>query len=155
MQLVSWPETSEAICAVRKAVFIREQQVPPELEWDGKDPECVHVLVRNEAGEPIGTGRLEPSGRIGRMAVLKAFRRRGVGRTLVLALILAARRRGLQRISLAAQTQAVGFYEKYGFRLEGEEFMDAGIPHCLMTMRLAERRPERTPRNPLKRPSKA
>lgn len=116
---VSFAEAEPALHAVREQVFVQEQQVPLELEWDGLDAE----------GRPVGTGRMLADGHIGRVAVLPAWRGRGVGRALVAALLELARRRGLHRVRLSAQTGAIGFYETLGFAAHGPEFMDAGIPH--------------------------
>ncbi len=121
----------DAICAIREAVFINEQHVPRELEFDGLDDTAVHVLAHvNE--QPAGTGRVLDDGHIGRIAILKAFRGQGLGARVVLALIDEAARGGCQRVYLGAQLQAVEFYQKLGFTPYGEEFMDAGIPHIHM-----------------------
>lgn len=126
---VSFAEAEDALRTVREAVFVREQQVPLELEWDGLDAEAVHVLAEDGEGGPIGTGRMLEDGHIGRIAVLPEWRGRGVGRALMAALLEIARRRGLDRVHLSAQTEAIGFYEMLGFTAHGPEFMDAGIPH--------------------------
>ena len=132
---VEWRDASEALRAVRKTVFVEEQKVPEELEWDGRDEQCVHVLAQTLAGEAIGTGRLLPDGHIGRMAVLKGWRGRGVGSALLRELICAAREQGHRTIELSAQTHALWFYRRHGFEAHGGEYLDAGIPH--RTMRLA------------------
>ena len=126
---VSFAEAEPALHAVREQVFVQEQQVPLELEWDGLDAEALHVLAVDAKGRPVGTGRMLADGHIGRVAVLPTWRGRGVGRALVAALLELARRRGLHRVRLAAQTEAIGFYETLGFAAHGPEFMDAGIPH--------------------------
>ena len=92
--------------AVRETVFVQEQQVPIELEWDELDPLCVHVIARDETGRPIGTGRLTPEHKIGRMAVLHSARGGGVGRAVLEALTGAARQRGLHEVMLHAQVSA-------------------------------------------------
>jgi predicted GNAT family N-acyltransferase len=130
--LVDWAEAEKAIRAIRQAVFIYEQAVPEELEWDGLDPVCAHVLAWNEIGEAVGTARIQAEGTIGRMAVLKGWRGRGVGAALLRTLLDMAARQGLSRVTLSAQTHAIGFYERAGFHVVGEPFMDAGIPHRLM-----------------------
>jgi predicted GNAT family N-acyltransferase len=122
----------EALRAVREPVFVAEQQVPIEEEWDALDPHCHHVIARDEAGRPIGTGRLTPEHKIGRMAVLAEWRGQGVGDALLVALIDEARRRGWPTVSLNAQVQAAGFYARHGFAPYGEEFMEAGIRHQAM-----------------------
>lgn len=118
--------------AVREPVFVQEQQVPLELEWDELDPLCVHVIARDTAGRPIGTGRLTPEHKIGRMAVLPEWRGRGVGDALLLALIEQAVQRRWPELHLHAQVSAQGFYAKHGFVPYGERFMEAGIEHQSM-----------------------
>jgi predicted GNAT family N-acyltransferase len=118
--------------AVREAVFVREQRVPPELEQDALDPVCVHVVARDAGGMPIGTGRLTPEHRIGRMAVLPQWRGHGVGDALLLALIEQARLRGWREVALNAQASAIGFYLRHGFVAHGERFHEAGIEHQAM-----------------------
>lgn len=132
----SWLGDGARIRHVRELVFVREQNVPPQLEWDGLDAECRHALVETAGGEPIGTGRLAADGRIGRLAVLKAFRGQGVGDAIVVHLIDAARAAGMRRCYLYSQVHALGFYERYGFVAHGPEFMEADIPHQEMTMML-------------------
>lgn len=115
--------------AVRDAVFVEEQRVPRELERDALDPLCHHVLARDGAGHPIGTARLTPEHRIGRMAVLPAWRGQGVGDALLATLLDEARRRHWPAVSLHAQVDAEGFYARHGFLPEGERFLEAGIEH--------------------------
>jgi len=136
VSLADWPGDEAAIRVVREAVFVDEQQVPAELEWDGLDAGCLQVVARSRDGRTIGTARMMNDGRIGRMAVLAAWRRRGVGRAMLETLIEAARRRGLPRVHLASQTHAVPFYAGSGFVVDGEEFMEAGIPHRHMSLAL-------------------
>jgi predicted GNAT family N-acyltransferase len=136
VRVVSWNEAAAQLSAVRRAVFIEEQQVPEELEWDGEDEGALHVLATDHAGLPIGTGRLllhAQRAHIGRMAVLPAWRRKGVGSAILRALLDAARARGCTAHFLNAQTYAAPFYERFDFAREGTEFMDAGIPHQRMT----------------------
>jgi predicted GNAT family N-acyltransferase len=132
IELVDWTEAEPASRAIRETVFITEQAVPEELEWDGLDPLCAHVLAWNDLGDAIGTARMRADGTIGRMAVLKDWRGRAVGRALLQTLLDLAARQGLSRVTLAAQIQALGFYERAGFHAVGDPFMDAGIPHLLM-----------------------
>ncbi len=132
----SWPADAEAIRHVREIVFVVEQEVPADLEWDGSDAECEHALVLDDAGIAIGTGRLAPDGKIGRMAVLKEHRGQGIGDAILTHLIEAAREAGMHRCYLHSQVHALGFYAKHGFVAHGEEFDEADIPHQEMTMEL-------------------
>jgi len=128
----AWPRDAGPIRAIREAVFVHEQAVPAELEWDGMDRDCVQVLARDANGAAIGTGRLAPDGKIGRMAVLAAWRRRGVGSALLDALVEIARARGDASVYLHAQVRALPFYRAHGFEPYGEPFDEAGIPHLAM-----------------------
>ena len=132
-----WPADADDLRAVREAVFVREQGVPEELEWDHADPACVHVLARDPHGRPIGTARMKPDGHIGRMAVLPAWRGRGVGGALLAEILGLARSRGLARVFLHAQVQAAPFYARHGFAPTGLGFDVAGIPHQRMVLTLA------------------
>ena len=132
VELVEWAEMESAIRTIREAVFISEQRVPEALEWDGLDPLCTHALAWNDLGEAIGTARMRADGVIGRMAVLRNWRGRGVGQALLETLLHLAVKQGLQQVTLAAQIHAVGFYERAGFHAIGAPFMDAGIPHRMM-----------------------
>lgn len=122
--------------AVRDVVFVGEQQVPVEIERDALDASCAHVLARDADGRPVGTGRLSPDGRIGRMAVLREWRGRGVGRAMLLRLLEEARARGLSEVHLHAQVDAEAFYAADGFLPVGERFVEAGIQHQAMRRRL-------------------
>ena len=128
----SWAEFQSRASAVRFEVFVREQQVPIEEELDAMDAECLHALAFDAAGEVVGTGRLLPDGHVGRMAVLSASRGKGAGAAILLCLIDGARSMGFDEVVLSAQTHAKGFYAKYGFIEEGEEYLDANITHILM-----------------------
>ncbi|MBN8414157.1 MULTISPECIES: GNAT family N-acetyltransferase [Halomonas] len=131
-----WEQLGEAASEIRHRVFVIEQNVPLEEEWDGRDPQCLHFLaIRGE--QALGTARLLPDGHIGRVAVLAEARGLGVGVALMRAAIDAAREQRFSQVELAAQTQALGFYEALGFVAEGEVFLDAGIPHRNMTLTLA------------------
>jgi predicted GNAT family N-acyltransferase len=131
-----WHADRDALRAVRRAVFIDEQNVPEALEWDELDARCAHVLACAADGAAIGTGRLTPDGRIGRMAVLKAHRRCGVGSAMLRRLLALAREARCATVRLHAQTHALEFYTRHGFAVAGEEFMEAGIPHREMISRL-------------------
>jgi predicted GNAT family N-acyltransferase len=139
------PADRESCFAVRKEVFVGEQGVPEDIEYDAYDAVAVHVLAVREDGAPLGTGRLlygeaaagktggEVSvGSLGRLAVTREARGLGVGAALVRAVEDAARARGLTAVDLHAQTQALGFYERLGYTAYGPEFLDAGMPHRAM-----------------------
>jgi predicted GNAT family N-acyltransferase len=139
------PADREACFRVRKEVFVAEQNVPEEIEYDALDAHAVHVLAVREDGVPLGTGRLlfgevaakktggDPAvGSLGRLAVLREARGLGVGALLVRAIEEAARERGLTVVDLGAQVHATGFYERLGYRAYGPVFDDAGIPHRSM-----------------------
>ena len=137
-----WTTHGALLAAIRREVFVVEQQVPEAEEWDGMDASSGHVIALAADGTAIGTGRLLPDGshirhaRIGRMAVLKEWRGRGVGRALLGELIAMAREGGFAEAHLHAQTHALAFYRKHGYTPVGEEFMEAGIPHYEMRLRL-------------------
>ena len=134
IQIVSWEEAATALRVIRTTVFIREQQVPEELEWDQFDAVSVHALAINNAGQPMGTARLLPDGHIGRMAVLKEWRGQGLGSALLTKLLQVLVKRRQFQAQLHAQTSAIPFYKKFGFEIVGEEFIEAGIPHVKMTL---------------------
>jgi len=136
IRVLAWPEALPFARPVREQVFVEEQKVPRELELDEWDECCEHAVACDSRGEAIGTARLQPDGRIGRMAVLGEWRRRGVGSALLEALLERARKRSIRRITLHAQTHAVAFYRRFGFNERGEEFLDAEIPHVEMTLEL-------------------
>jgi predicted GNAT family N-acyltransferase len=133
---VSWGEAGAQLCAIRHRVFVQEQGVPEALEWDGLDTECRHALASSADGEAIGTARLLPDGHIGRMAVLPAWRRRGVGTALLAELLAVARGRGDACVVLHAQAYVTEFYRRAGFEVVSTEFMEAGIAHVRMQLRL-------------------
>jgi len=121
---------------VRQAVFVSEQQVPPELETDALDPHCLHVIAREHDGNVIGTARLSQDGVIGRMAVLAPWRGKHVGNALLNALLAQAKTQHIHQVSLHAQTQVRDFYARHGFLPIGDTFVEAGIDHQRMRRRL-------------------
>lgn len=131
---VSWSTHEVQLKSVRDIVFVKEQGVPREVEWDGQDQDAEHFLAVNEAGQAIGCARLLASGQIGRMAVVTEHRKRGIGRRLLEAALEAAKQSQMSRVFLHAQRDAVEFYRKAGFLPSGAEFMEAGIPHLAMDM---------------------
>lgn len=132
IEFARYPEDLPALRAVREPVFILEQAVPPELEWDAEDAQSIHVIARAPDGNPIGTARLTPQYSIGRMAVLAPWRGRGVGSALLAALIDKARELAYPFLELHAQTHAISFYEGFGFVAFGPEYDEAGIAHRSM-----------------------
>lgn len=131
IRLADWQADNDALRRIREAVFIREQSVPPELEWDSEDPGATHFLAEDK-GYPVGTARLTTDGHIGRVSVLKEWRGLNVGGDLMRAVIQEAEKQGFREQKLTAQVHATPFYERLGFRVVSEEFLDAGIPHVDM-----------------------
>lgn len=141
VHIADWHDSGSALRAVREAVFIREQGVPAELEWDGLDAGCVHLIAVDAAHNAIGTARLlwqGVQGAAGRMAVLKEWRGKGVGCALMHRLLEEADRCQIQQVTLNAQSHATRFYARFGFVPVGKQFMEAGIPHVKMALRLAD-----------------
>ena len=130
---VSWDSHQTELRAVRNTVFIEEQNVPRELEWDGMDETSKHFIAETSDGNVIGTARLMPSGQIGRMAILIPYRGHGIGRRMLDMPIQSSSRSGMKEVFLHAQSYALEFYLKAGFIPDGLEFEEAGIPHRSMT----------------------
>jgi predicted GNAT family N-acyltransferase len=137
IELMEWDKAQPIAGPIRFAIFVGEQNVPPGIELDELDASCLHAIAYDPDGKSIGTGRLLPDGHIGRMAVLRAWRGKGVGGAVLEALVAAAGKRGDAEVVLSAQTHAVAFYRRHGFREEGLEYLDAGIPHLLMRRALS------------------
>ena len=131
IELLDWSRARERAAAIRLAVFVEEQGVPAEIEMDALDAPSLHALAF-QGGEAVGTGRLLPDAHIGRMAVLKAWRRRGIGSLILEGLVDAARRRGERHVALSAQVHALAFYRAHGFEAEGPVYQEAGIAHQAM-----------------------
>jgi predicted GNAT family N-acyltransferase len=133
IKLLSWDEARAHASPIRFTVFCEEQGVPREIELDEQDSASVHAVVFD--GEaPVATGRLLPDGHIGRMAVLKGWRNRGVGGLMLQKLIDCAKARGFREVALSAQVHAVAFYRAHGFVEEGSEYLEAGIRHQAMRL---------------------
>jgi predicted GNAT family N-acyltransferase len=137
LTLADWETDHAAIRALRNAVFSVEQGISKDLDFDGRDHECMHVLARLGDGKAVGTARMLPDGHVGRIAVAREWRGRGVGSRLVEFLVDAARDRGFTEIYLHSQIQAAGFYEGLGFEVRGDTFMEADIEHVLMARKLS------------------
>ncbi|MGH8765821.1 MAG: GNAT family N-acetyltransferase [Burkholderiales bacterium] len=132
VELMDW-ETARALAApIRMQVFVEEQRVPADIELDEHDAQSIHAIAYDARGGAIATGRLLLDGHIGRMAVLKQWRGRGVGGSLLEKLIDRARQRGDGVVVLSAQTHALAFYRSHGFVEEGEAYAEAGIMHQQM-----------------------
>ncbi|HNR92093.1 MAG TPA: GNAT family N-acetyltransferase, partial [Dokdonella sp.] len=132
----TWEVDLDELRALRTAVFVVEQGVPEDEEWDEHDARSHHVIARDSSGRAIGTGRLTPQRMIGRMAVLPEWRGRGVGAALLRALLERARELRLPEVELHAQVHAIPFYERAGFTAFGDEYDECGIPHRSMRMHL-------------------
>jgi len=136
-----WQEASQAAYFIRKQVFIQEQRVPEEMELDAFDPTSKHALAYMGA-LCVGTGRLiyldNHHGQIGRMAVLSAFRNRGIGKAILSCLITLAKAEGVLTLTLHSQVSAIPFYAKFGFIAEGAVYDEAGISHRNMILLLPE-----------------
>jgi len=137
IRLCDWDQARPEARRIREQVFVLEQGVPLALEMDEQDAHCDHALAYAEDGGAIGTGRLLPDGHIGRMAVMKAWRGKGVGALLLQTLVERARQKHHACVRLNAQADAAGFYRRYGFEVAGAEFTEAGIPHVPMRRDLA------------------
>ena len=140
LEIGDWALMQTAAQTVRTAVFIQEQGIVPEDEWDADDATALHAVLFDVNGQPLGNARLlQPStnvAKVGRMAVLKEARGRGYGARLLQALLLEASRRGHQEVRLSAQRTAEQFYALHGFTLVGEPFDEVGIPHVEMRLLL-------------------
>lgn len=133
---VTWHDGEPLLREVREAVFIREQGVTAELEWDGLDEGSHHVLALSNAGQAIGCGRILPNAHIGRIAVIPEWRGKKVGTAVLEGLLAYASSKGFTEVDLDAQVHALPFYLNFGFVAEGEVFMDANIPHRKIRMKL-------------------
>jgi predicted GNAT family N-acyltransferase len=136
VRLCRWADAGDALRRIRYHVFVVEQRVPEALEWDEADAGAMHALASATAGLPIGCARLLPDGHIGRVAVVRDWRRCGVGTALMIELIAAARSRGDAEVIVNAQLAAMPFYARHGFVASGAVFEEAGIDHRVMTRAL-------------------
>ena len=127
VELKDWEAARPSAAPLRYGIFMEEKYALPGIELDDLDAQCVHALAIDEGGATIATGRLQPDGQIGRMAVLKEWRRRGIGEAIIQALVEEARRRGYKEVSLTAPLQAAEFYRGLGFAADGKVQKEAGI----------------------------
>jgi predicted GNAT family N-acyltransferase len=137
ISIVSWSDKQSELASVRRAVFIEEQNVPERIEQDGKDSTYCHVLASDKEGKPIGTARMDKNGKIGRMAVLRDYRGRGIGRQMLQVIMDRGRSNGITHFHVSAQIGALEFYQKMGFEPYGGEFEEAGIKHVSMKIRVS------------------
>lgn len=138
LEAANWASDAEQLKPLRLQVFVAEQGVPEDEEFDADDPRSQHFMARDAEGTVVGVARLTPDGRIGRMAVDAEWRGRGVGSALLQSAIDAAAARGLSEVRLSAQTHALEFYARHGFEASGEVFDDCGIPHRWMSRSLPQ-----------------
>ncbi len=134
-----WPqqddtEEKKIIFSIREQVFVIEQSVDADIEWDGRDHLCRHVIAFSKDKLPIGTGRILPGGHIGRIAVIASWRDKGVGSAILKQLITIASDEGVESVYLNSQTQAMAFYHQFDFVPDGEIFIEAGIQHQKMIL---------------------
>ena len=135
---VSWQQHQPELQALRQQVFVVEQKVPAELEWQADDEDAYHWLAYGPQQQVLGCARLLKAGTLGRMAVAKSARRQNIGLQLLQAAMdFAQQQLGLAEVHLSAQTHALGFYQKAGFVSEGAEYHEAGIPHIHMRKKLS------------------
>ena len=127
----NWKQSHHELKQIRTSVFIEEQHVPAELEWDEFDEQSIHFLALLD-NKPVATARLKPDGQIGRMAVIKNYRSKGIGTELLKTVLLQAQKNDYNMVYLHAQKQAIKFYKQFNFINNGAEFMDAGIKHRAM-----------------------
>jgi predicted GNAT family N-acyltransferase len=132
----SWQADRARLEYVRRQVFIIEQKIPESEEWDDADENSSHVLAFSKKRDVVGTGRLEPTGKIARLAVVGEYRGQGVGSAMLIRLVEEARQRGFDQVYLHAQTHALNFYKKFGFVSDEEIFSEGGIPHVVARLDL-------------------
>ena len=138
VHLLTWQNGEPLLRAIREEVFIREQGVSPNVEWDGLDESSQHALALTANGEAVGCGRITRDGKIGRIAVLPAWRGQRIGSTILEALLDYAHSQDYQLLELNAQIAAVKLYRRFEFSEVGEVFMDANMPHIKMQLHLKQ-----------------
>ena len=129
----TWDRNSDQLGKIRRIVFVEEQGVPAEMEWDENDETAMHLLAMGPNQQPLGTARLLNTGQIGRIAVLKAHRNKGIARALLQKTVSLAIGNDYSSVFLHAQTPVIPFYESLGFKVSGRPFLEAEIEHYLMT----------------------
>ncbi|MDN5511216.1 MULTISPECIES: GNAT family N-acetyltransferase [unclassified Acinetobacter] len=131
----SWDELQNDAKLIREQVFIQEQNIPVAEEWDAQDAVSLHFVVYDQ-DQPIATARLLQNNSIGRVAVLKSYRGQGIGKLLMLQIIPRAKNEQRKFLKLSSQVHAIQFYAALGFTVQGEEYLDCGIPHIDMYLKL-------------------
>lgn len=137
ISIVSFSNQQQDILAIRHRVFTVEQQVDPNIDFDGLDGLALQVLASSD-GIAVGTGRMLTDGHIGRIAVLKEYRGKGIGSDIIQALVNQAREAGMAKVFLGSQVRAVPFYEKLGFSAAGDNYIEANILHTPMEMTIED-----------------
>lgn len=135
IRIADWKKDREQLTSIRSLVFIEEQNVPKEMEWDEFDATSTHFLVL-ENDHAIACARLKPDGQIGRMAVLANYRNMGTGKKLLHFVLQEAAAQKFKKVYLHAQITAIPFYEKHRFTSKGEVFYEANIPHREMLKKI-------------------
>jgi predicted GNAT family N-acyltransferase len=136
IEIVKWLDGLSQLKNIREKVFIQEQKVTPQLEWDGMDEKAIHFLVFNDKAA-IGCARaivIKDHMQLGRMAVLKEYRGQGIGSALIEKAMTTAKLNQLSAIYISAQCHAIDFYKKFGFEVTSDIYLDAEIPHRDMTL---------------------
>ena len=136
IEIVKWIDGLSQLKNIREKVFIQEQKVTPQLEWDGMDEKAIHFLVFNDKAA-IGCARaivIKDHMQLGRMAVLKEYRCQGIGSALIEKAMTIAKLNQLSAIYISAQCHAIDFYKKFGFEVKSDIYLDAEIPHRDMTL---------------------
>lgn len=128
-----WNKLEQDVKFIRKQVFIIEQNIPEEEEWDDQDMISDHFVVYDQ-DQPIATARLLQNNSVGRVAVLKAYRGQGIGRMIMLEIIQQAHQQDRKFLQLSSQVHAISFYEKLGFSIQGDAYDECGIPHIKMQL---------------------
>lgn len=134
-RVADWIQDKDALKSIRHRVFVEEQKVPVELEWDEYDETATHFIV-TLSGQAIACARLKSDGQIGRMAVLTGYRNQGIGQELLRFVLRTAPEKDINEVYLHAQVSAIPFYEKQGFISVGEIFYEADIPHREMLKKI-------------------
>ncbi len=129
----SWDQLQQDAKLIRELVFISEQNIPEQDEWDDQDAISQHFVVYDH-NQPIATARLLANNSVGRVAVLKTYRGQGIGRLIMLQIIAYAQAQKRPSLQLSSQVHAISFYEKLGFSIQGDEYDECGIPHIEMVM---------------------